>query len=184
LTADRPRTTIWIWHQAAWALQCRPRDLSIRAPTSHCGTTRSESSLVSSDSRGGSPVYLTIVTLVPGSDPAPAPDNTVIQDVIWALATSETGLQHVRVSAHPDGIDIALFCAAPSAGQAQCRAVALCQRACAESPVLHGWRARPPYFFALALPATPSSRSNQRQFNIQQTADLAGPGPCHQGANA
>lgn len=85
-------------------------------------------------------MYVTIVTLVPESDESPDPDSTLVHDVIWALATPETGLQHVRVSVRTNAVDIVLFCSTQVAAHAHHAAVALCQRVCAISPLLHGWR--------------------------------------------
>ena len=61
----------------------------------------------------GSVVYMTVVSLVaitPGA--SSTPDAAMVHDVIWAFATPETRLEHVRVVRNTAQIDIAVFCMA------------------------------------------------------------------------
>lgn len=83
---------------------------------------------------------MTIVTLVRANDcPSRDLSGAMIHDVLWAFARPESGLEHVRVSAHIDRIDIAMFCLAKTALEAHAAAVSVCDRACHGSPKLYGW---------------------------------------------
>jgi hypothetical protein len=85
-------------------------------------------------------VYMTVVSLVATSASVDsAPDSTMIHDVIWAFATPETGLEHVRVARDLTQIHIAMFCLAPTEDMARSAAVTTCERACRNSPLLAGW---------------------------------------------
>lgn len=70
-------------------------------------------------------------------------DSATVQDVIWAFATIETGLEHVRVSAWDGRIDIGMFCMARNETEAGAASALVVDRACRSSPVLKGWRIKP-----------------------------------------
>jgi hypothetical protein len=63
----------------------------------------------------------------------------MVHDVIWAFATPDTRLEHVRVARNRTQIDIAVFCLAGTEDKARTAAVAVCERACRNSPLLRGW---------------------------------------------
>jgi hypothetical protein len=71
------------------------------------------------------------------------PDTAAVQDVVWAFATSGTGLEHVRVAAQAEQIDIAIFCTARNAVEAHAAATRAIDQACRLSPLLVGWRIQP-----------------------------------------
>jgi hypothetical protein len=86
---------------------------------------------------------MTVVTLVVTKDSVNRYlDSAMVHDVLWAFATAGTGLEHARVSIHADRLDIAVFCMGRTAGEARSAAVALCERACRDSPSLSGWGIR------------------------------------------
>lgn len=85
-------------------------------------------------------MYPIIVTLQRDSAKGDELQSTVLQDIIWALAPSEMGLQHVRVSLRDEQLDIVLFCLAENERAANHIAVGLCRLICTTSPLLQGWR--------------------------------------------
>lgn len=86
---------------------------------------------------------MTMVTLVRSeSDACLLPDSQIVEDVIWVIAGHEARLEHVRVLADAREIGIVFFSGAQSVGEARSAAIALCARACQQSPLLHGWQVR------------------------------------------
>jgi hypothetical protein len=83
---------------------------------------------------------MTVVTFARIREDANWPINcALLHDVIWALATSDAGLENVRVSGRKEKLDVALFCTAWTAEDARSKSIALCQNVCAVSPLLRGW---------------------------------------------
>ena len=66
--------------------------------------------------------------------------GAAVHDILWARATPETGLEHIRVAVRPGRVDIAIFCTSAGEDQALSSALRACELACRESPMLSGWQ--------------------------------------------
>ncbi|WP_460494213.1 hypothetical protein [Dactylosporangium cerinum] len=69
-------------------------------------------------------------------------DPEVLVGILWAHATSEDGLQHVRARAGPGRVDVAFFLTASTPTDAFGAARRLCQRAISASALLSGTEIR------------------------------------------
>ncbi|MFE1272551.1 hypothetical protein [Streptomyces sp. NPDC058757] len=75
---------------------------------------------------------------------APEASHDALVAALWAVCGPDDGVEHVRVHTSRAGARGAAFLLAPDGAHAVQRCRAMCQRALAGSPVLHGWRlARP-----------------------------------------
>jgi hypothetical protein len=89
---------------------------------------------------GESAVYMTTVRLLATAGANPDISSAVVHDALWAWATPEIGLEHVRVAFQPGRIGIAMFCISTGQHQASSSAIRACELACKHSPVLRGWQ--------------------------------------------
>lgn len=62
-----------------------------------------------------------------------------VADLIWAHSRREDGVEHLRVRARPDRIDIVFFLCVPEEGSATETALRICRRLVAQVPALRGW---------------------------------------------
>jgi hypothetical protein len=66
-------------------------------------------------------------------------DSAAVNDVIWAFATPQTGIEHVHVVSCGTRLEIVVFCLADTEDKARSESFAVCERARANSPMLRGW---------------------------------------------
>ncbi|MFJ3906222.1 hypothetical protein [Streptomyces sp. NPDC090025] len=71
---------------------------------------------------------------------AAEPSHDALLAALWAACGPDDGVEHVRVHTSRAGARGAAFLLAPNGAHAVRRCRAVCQRALAGSPVLHGWR--------------------------------------------
>ena len=69
-------------------------------------------------------------------------DHEVVVGILWAHASSEDGLQHVRARAGPGRVDVAFFLTAETPADALNTVQRLCQRATNASALLRGTEIR------------------------------------------
>jgi hypothetical protein len=85
-------------------------------------------------------MYMTTVRLCATGRANLEVDGALVHDALWARATPEARLEHMRVVVRPGRVDIAIFCRSAGEQQASSSAIRACELACRESPALSGWQ--------------------------------------------
>jgi hypothetical protein len=87
-----------------------------------------------------------LLRLAPGPGArATAPNVEVVVDVLWATATPDDRLEHIRArpGPSPSSVDLVLFHSATESRTAEYLAQCLADRAVAVAPLLAGWTVAP-----------------------------------------
>lgn len=84
-------------------------------------------------------MHLITLTLTRPATEETTPDPVAITDLLWSHARPENHVEHLRVRAGPDGIDLAVFVLAEDEGTALLTARDLCTRALRGTPGLADW---------------------------------------------
>lgn len=69
-----------------------------------------------------------------------AQTSEVVSDMVWLLANTDDGLEHVRVRTSTHQVTVVLFLRSSGAGAAEETGRGLCERLVTTVPFLAGWR--------------------------------------------